>query len=102
VPQTTSRKADWDGQGKVGGFGTEAAFQLGWDFVDRFAVSQRLYDAVEQLPKGANGQSQLMTSAWCDPAHFQPYGYTEFNNVLLNKLCDSAGVAIEDSESEDD
>ncbi len=96
--QTTSRWNGEEGDVLQHTLGPDAAFELGWDFIDRYAVSQALYDAVERLPHNLDGTSQTDTFAWCDPAHFQPYGYTEFNNVLLNKMCENAGIQVEDDE----
>jgi hypothetical protein len=59
---------------------------------DRGAVARLLADKVDTLPLDdvANNYTQWM-KAWSDWHHFQPYVYTEFNNVLLNKLCEVVG-----------
>ncbi len=94
--QTTTLKQNYtNGLGsralRNGGHGTEAALSLGWDVLDRRALSLLLYEAVSQLPRYSDNTTQHM-SAWSDNVHFQQYVYTEINNLLLNKLCWDQGT----------
>ncbi len=59
---------------------------------DRGAVARLLADKIDTLPLAdvEKNHTQWM-SAWSDNHHFQPFPYTEFNNVLLNKLCEVVG-----------
>ncbi len=100
--QTTTERLSYDDGStalRSGGHGTEAAVAAGWDVVDRRALTTKLYPKMWALPCKPDGSTQH-SYAWSDNLHFQPYVYTEFNNVLLNKLCANAGVDLSDSDSE--
>jgi hypothetical protein len=65
-------------------YGAQAATELGWRVLDRRSITRPLWDAVS-----ATG-GDPMHVAWSDPAHFQPYVYSQITNALLAMLCTSA------------
>jgi hypothetical protein len=63
------------------GTGYEAAKQLGWRIFDRGGMASSLTAKAKSL---GFSRDAVMT----DRLHYFPYANDEFNNVLLNMLCE--------------
>jgi hypothetical protein len=61
--------------------GTKAAAGLGWPILDRRVMTLRLDAALQAI-------NNPIYYGWCDSAHFQSYVYANFNNAMLQLMCD--------------
>ena len=105
---TTTRRSDfhrdpWAIDNRdTDGYGTEAAVELGWEVIDRRAMTVLLFEKMLELTghndtfEGVQADAAMLRSyAWADYTHLQAYVNNEMNNVLLNKLCENAGVHLD-------
>ena len=78
-PERNPTRRQWNDLGRT------QAVQAGCELYDLWPVTER-FSSMDYVPTAGGTQGERESVYW-DAVHFQPWVYTELNNLLLNQVC---------------